>query len=86
MTTTAAPRIATPRSPTGTQRLRHLAVRVGVEPNELAHRMHRAECVSCRASLTYARRYFDRQHACEACAPGLGADVIAALREAEAYI
>jgi hypothetical protein len=84
--TTLEPRKAKPREPTGGQRLRMLAARLALDPRELASRIRRAHCAACRTELTYVRRYFEKQHCCERCAPKLDAPTLAALAELEHYL
>lgn len=72
--------------PNGSQRLRKVAVRLAVEPRELAHRLHHARCAQCRAELSYVRRYFEHHHTCEACEAHLDAEVVGELRELEGYL
>ena len=72
--------------PSGSQRLRKVAVRLAVEPRELAHRLRHSRCALCRVELSYVRRYFEHHHTCEACESHLDAEVVGELRELEGYL
>lgn len=75
-----------PHAATGTQRLRHLSRVLGLSGTEISHRLRHARCVSCRAELSYAWRYFDGHACCEACEARMGTDERETLRSLGEYL
>lgn len=74
------------KEPTGTQRARIIAKRLGLNPEVLVNRLRIARCVRCNGELSYVRRYMEKQHCCEACAQAISPEIREALDEVLAYV